>query len=124
VAAVIAPFNFPAMIPFWFMPYALACGNTYIVKPSEKVPLTMQRIFELLDSGGISPRCGESGEWCQRNRGCDPGTSHHSKPSALWALLPWRSYIYSPGLGPWQAGTVPGGRKKSVIVLPDADQEP
>ena len=47
VCAAICPFNFPGMIPFWFMPYALACGNTYIVKPSEKVPLTMQRIFSL-----------------------------------------------------------------------------
>src|SRR6185369_14404466 len=49
VCAIIAPFNFPAMIPFWFLPYAIACGNTVIVKPSERVPLTMQRIFELLD---------------------------------------------------------------------------
>ncbi|MDX1615993.1 MAG: aldehyde dehydrogenase family protein, partial [Candidatus Promineifilaceae bacterium] len=40
VCAVIAPFNFPGMIPFWFLPYALACGNTYLVKPSERVPLT------------------------------------------------------------------------------------
>ncbi len=44
VCAVIAPFNFPGMIPFWSMPYALACGNTYIVKPSERVPLQM-RLF-------------------------------------------------------------------------------
>src|SRR6187455_2889646 len=49
VCAIIAPFNFPAMIPFWFLPYAIACGNTVLVKPSERVPLTMQRIFELLD---------------------------------------------------------------------------
>ena len=46
VAAAICPFNFPGMIPFWFMPYAIACGNTYIVKPSEKVSLTMQKIFQ------------------------------------------------------------------------------
>ena len=46
VCACICPFNFPGMIPFWFMPYALACGNTYIVKPSERVPLTMQRVAE------------------------------------------------------------------------------
>ncbi len=53
VAAVIAPFNFPSMIPFWFMPYALACGNPYLVKPSERVPLTMQRVFQLLDQVGF-----------------------------------------------------------------------
>src|SRR5271166_5885010 len=49
VTAAITPFNFPAMIPFWFLPYAIACGNTFILKPSEKVPLTAQRIFEVLE---------------------------------------------------------------------------
>ena len=53
VCAMIAPFNFPGMIPFWFLPYALACGNTYIIKPSERVPLTMQRIFELIEQAGF-----------------------------------------------------------------------
>ena len=42
VTAAITPFNFPAMIPFWFLPYAIACGNTFILKPSERVPLTAQ----------------------------------------------------------------------------------
>ena len=50
VTAAITPFNFPAMIPFWFLPYAIACGNTFILKPSEKIPLTMQRVFELMES--------------------------------------------------------------------------
>src|SRR4030066_2445731 len=53
VCAIIAPFNFPGMIPFWFLPYALACGNTCLVKPSEKVPLTMQYIFLLLEQAGF-----------------------------------------------------------------------
>ena len=53
VCAAICPFNFPGMIPFWFLPYALACGNTYIIKPSEKVPLTMQKIFNLLSESGF-----------------------------------------------------------------------
>ena len=53
VCAAIAPFNFPGMITSWFMPYAIACGNTYIVKPSEKVPLTMQKIFQLIESAGL-----------------------------------------------------------------------
>ena len=48
VVAAITPFNFPGMIPFWFLPYAIACGNTFILKPSERVPLTMRRAFELL----------------------------------------------------------------------------
>src|SRR5882672_7144452 len=49
VVAAITPFNFPAMIPFWFLPYAIACGNTLVLKPSERVPLTMRRVMELLE---------------------------------------------------------------------------
>ena len=53
VCATIAPFNFPGMIPFWYLPYALACGNTYLIKPSEKVPLTMQLVFRLVEQLGL-----------------------------------------------------------------------
>ncbi|MHC4532698.1 MAG: aldehyde dehydrogenase family protein [Planctomycetota bacterium] len=53
VFAMIAPFNFPAMVPFWFLPYAIATGNTYIVKASEQVPLTMQLITEYIDQTGL-----------------------------------------------------------------------
>ncbi|MDP6778879.1 MAG: CoA-acylating methylmalonate-semialdehyde dehydrogenase [Candidatus Latescibacteria bacterium] len=55
VFGMIAPFNFPAMVPFWFMPYALACGNTYVVKASELVPMTMQLVFEWIDEAGFPP---------------------------------------------------------------------
>src|SRR6185369_993295 len=48
VCAAVAPFNFPAMVPLWFLPFAVVCGNTFVVKPSEQVPLTLSRIFELL----------------------------------------------------------------------------
>ena len=53
VFAMIAPFNFPAMVPFWFLPYAIATGNTYVVKASEQVPLTMQLIAEFIDRTGL-----------------------------------------------------------------------
>ncbi|PIQ92291.1 MAG: methylmalonate-semialdehyde dehydrogenase (CoA acylating) [Parcubacteria group bacterium CG11_big_fil_rev_8_21_14_0_20_39_14] len=53
VFAHIPPFNFPAMISFWYLPYAIACGNSFIVKPSEQCPLTMNRIFELIDKVGF-----------------------------------------------------------------------
>src|SRR5580765_1422964 len=53
VVAIITPFNFPGMIPFWFLPYAIACGNTLVLKPSERVPLTMRRAFELLEQTGL-----------------------------------------------------------------------
>lgn len=50
VFCAITPFNFPAMIPFWFWPFAIACGNTFILKPSERTPLTSQRVGELLET--------------------------------------------------------------------------
>src|SRR5215212_6101090 len=49
VCAAIVPFNFPAMVPFWFLPFAIACGNTFVLKPSEQVPLTQALAFEALD---------------------------------------------------------------------------
>jgi malonate-semialdehyde dehydrogenase (acetylating)/methylmalonate-semialdehyde dehydrogenase len=55
VFTLIAPFNFPAMAPFWFIPYALATGNTYVAKPSEQVPLTMELITEYIDQIGLPP---------------------------------------------------------------------
>src|SRR6476660_376795 len=55
VCAAIVPFNFPAMVPFWFLPFAIACGNTFVLKPSEQVPLTQQIAFEELDGLGLPP---------------------------------------------------------------------
>ncbi len=53
VVAAITPFNFPGMIPFWFLPYAIATGNTFILKPSERVPLTMEYVVGLLEKTGL-----------------------------------------------------------------------
>ncbi|MFC7046792.1 CoA-acylating methylmalonate-semialdehyde dehydrogenase [Halobacteriaceae archaeon GCM10025711] len=53
VFAAITPFNFPAMIPLWFMPYAVATGNAFVLKPSERDPFTAQRIFDLVDEAGF-----------------------------------------------------------------------
>ena len=55
VCAAIVPFNFPAMVPFWFLPFAIACGNSFILKPSEQVPLTQQLAFEMLDRLELPP---------------------------------------------------------------------
>lgn len=55
VFGIIAPFNFPAMVPFWFLPYAVATGNTLVVKASEQVPNTLDRIFALIDEAGFTP---------------------------------------------------------------------
>jgi malonate-semialdehyde dehydrogenase (acetylating)/methylmalonate-semialdehyde dehydrogenase len=55
VFAIIAPYNFPSMVPFWFLPYAIASGNTVVVKPSEQVPFSQHRLFELLHEVGLPP---------------------------------------------------------------------
>ncbi|HJX22940.1 MAG TPA: CoA-acylating methylmalonate-semialdehyde dehydrogenase [Candidatus Bathyarchaeia archaeon] len=55
VFCCVAPFNFPAMVPLWFMPYAVACGDTYVIKPSEQVPLTQNKVLELVDEAGFPP---------------------------------------------------------------------
>ena len=55
VCAGITPFNFPAMVPMWMLPFAIACGNTFVLKPSEKVPLTPTRAIELLHDAGLPP---------------------------------------------------------------------
>jgi malonate-semialdehyde dehydrogenase (acetylating)/methylmalonate-semialdehyde dehydrogenase len=49
VCAAITPFNFPLLVPLWFLPYAIACGNTFILKPSEQTPLTSELLFSILD---------------------------------------------------------------------------
>jgi malonate-semialdehyde dehydrogenase (acetylating)/methylmalonate-semialdehyde dehydrogenase len=112
VAAAIAPFNFPAMIPFWFMPYALACGNTYIVKPSEKVPLTMQRIFELLDQAGFPPGVVNLVNGAKAT--VDAILEHPTiRAVSFVGSSPVAKLHLRSGLGPRQAGAVPGRREKS-----------
>src|SRR4030042_1874497 len=55
VFAAVCPFNFPGMVPFWFWPYAVATGNTFIVKPSEQVPMTTQYMFKMIEEAGFPP---------------------------------------------------------------------
>ena len=87
VVAAITPFNFPAMIPFWFLPYAIACGNTFILKPSEKVPLTMQRVFELVDTIGLPPGVLNLVNGDEDGGGRSAGTSETFARSASWDRL-------------------------------------
>ncbi len=122
VCAAIAPFNFPAMIPFWFMPYAIACGNTYIVKPSEKVPLTMQKIFELLEKTGLP-----TGVVNLVNGGKETVNAilEHPKIKAISFVgsTAVAKYVYSWGSANSKRVQCQGGAKNPIIVLPDADME-
>lgn len=122
VCAVIAPFNFPGMIPFWFMPYALACGNTYIVKPSEKVPMTMQKVFHLLQQAGFP-----SGVINLVNGAKETVDAILDHPAiraiSFVGSTPVAKYIYSRGSANGKRVQAQGGAKNPVIVLPDADME-
>ena len=120
VCAIISPFNFPGMIPFWFLPYALACGNTLVVKPSERVPLTMQRVFELLDSLKLPP-----GVVNLVNGGRDAVNaildSRVIRAVSFVGSSATAQYVYARGAAAGKRVQCQGGAKNPVVVLPDAD---
>ena len=122
VCAVIAPFNFPGMITFWFLPYAIACGNTYIVKPSEKVPLTMQKIFRLLEQTGLP-----EGVVNLVNGGQETVNAilEHPEISAISFVgsTATAKAIYAKAAANGKRVQCQGGAKNPLIVLPDADQQ-
>lgn len=122
VCAIIAPFNFPGMIPFWFLPYALACGNTVIVKPSERVPLTMMKVFELLDSLGLP-----AGVVNLVHGGKEVVDAILEHPTIRAISFVGSSavarHVYSKGAAHGKRVQAQGGAKNPIIVLPDADME-
>ena len=121
VVAAITPFNFPAMIPLWFLPYAVACGNSFILKPSEQDPLASVRIFELIAEHEIFP----------------PGVVNlvHGGHDAVNGLLESDgvdaiSFVGSAKTARYVCGTAVargkrvqalGGAKNAMVVMPDAD---
>ncbi|WNZ46076.1 CoA-acylating methylmalonate-semialdehyde dehydrogenase [Leptolyngbya boryana CZ1] len=120
VTAVITPFNFPGMIPFWFMPYAIACGNTCIIKPSERVPLTMQRIFTLLEQTGL-PK-GVVNLVNGAKEAVDALLDHAAIRSISFVgSTGVAKYVYSRAAANGKRAQCQGGAKNPVIVLPDAD---
>ncbi|HEX3544045.1 MAG TPA: CoA-acylating methylmalonate-semialdehyde dehydrogenase [Candidatus Acidoferrum sp.] len=122
VVAAIVPFNFPAMISFWFLPYAIACGNTFVLKPSERVPLTMRRIFELVEATGL-PR----GVVNLVNGGrevVDALCDHpHVRAISFVGSTPVARHVYARAATSGKRMQCQGGAKNHVIVLPDADME-
>lgn len=120
VVAAIVPFNFPGMIAFWFLPYAIATGNTFIIKPSERVPLTMKRIFELLEQTGLPKGV------VNLVNGGKPVVDaliDHPKVRAISFVgsTPVAKYIYARSGERGKRAQCQGGAKNHVIVLPDAD---
>lgn len=122
VTACITPFNFPSMIVFWFLPYAIATGNSFIVKPSEKVPLTMMKMFELIDQLDI-PK-GLVSLVHGGKESVDAILEHPTiKAISFVGSTPVARYIYSKGTANGKRVQAQGGAKNPVIVLPDADIE-
>jgi malonate-semialdehyde dehydrogenase (acetylating)/methylmalonate-semialdehyde dehydrogenase len=121
VVAAITPFNFPAMIPLWFLPYAIACGNTFILKPSEQDPTPSRRIMELVDAIEEIP----------------PGVVNlvHGARDVVNALLDHEGvdaisfvgsattarYIATRAAENGKRVQALGGAKNSMVVMPDAD---
>src|SRR5882724_3185588 len=120
VVAAIVPFNFPGMIPFWFLPYAIATGNTFVLKPSERVPLTMKRAFELMENIGLP-----KGVVNLVNGGKSAVNAllDHPKVRAVSFVgsTPVARYVYARAGEHGKRAQCQGGAKNHVIVLPDAD---
>ena len=122
VGACIAPFNFPVMIAFWFMPYAVACGNTYIVKPSEKVPGTMTRIFELFEELKLPQ--GVLNLVHGGKETVDAILKHPDIPAISFVgSTRVAKYIYQTGVANGKRIQAQGGAKNPVVVMPDADHD-
>lgn len=120
VAAIICPFNFPGMIPFWYLPYALACGNTVIVKPSERCPITLQKVFRLLDQVGFP-----KGAVNLVNGGVDTVNALLDHPAIAAVTFvgstPVARHVYSRASANGKRVQAQGGAKNPIIILPDAD---
>ena len=122
VVAAITPFNFPAMIPFWFLPYAIACGNTLVLKPSERVPLTMNRAVELIEKTGLP-----KGVVNLVNGGREvvDALCDHPQVRAVSFVgsTPVAKHVYARAAASGKRMQCQGGAKNHVIVLPDADMD-
>ncbi len=119
VCAAIVPFNFPAMVPFWFLPFAIACGNTFVLKPSEQVPLTQQIAFEVLDSLDLP-----AGVVNLVNGGRDvvEGILEHPGIDAVSFVgsAPVARIVYERAAATGKRVQALGGAKNHMVVMPDA----
>ena len=122
VVAAITPFNFPVMIPLWFLPYAIATGNTAVLKPSDRVPFAAARLMELFEQTGLP-----AGVVNLVNGGkvAVDGILDHPLVRAVSVVgsTPVARYVYARGSGNGKRVQCQGGAKNHVVVLPDADQE-
>src|SRR3954471_20536104 len=120
VCVGITPFNFPAMVPMWMFPLALACGNTFVLKPSEKVPLTALLIIELLEKAGL-PK-GVLNVVPGGRESVDALLTHPKvKAISFVGSSPVGKHIYETGTRHGKRVQANGGAKNYIVVMPDAD---
>ena len=122
VVAGITPFNFPAMVPLWMMPLAIACGNTFILKPSEKVPATANALAEIFEEAGLPKGVlnvvhgeRETVEGILSHEGIDACAFVGSTPIA--------QSVYQQGTAAGKRVLALGGAKNHVVLVPDADRD-
>jgi malonate-semialdehyde dehydrogenase (acetylating)/methylmalonate-semialdehyde dehydrogenase len=122
VFAAITPFNFPPMVPLWFLPYAIATGNTFLLKPSEQVPLTQRRIFELIQQTGLP-----KGVVNLVNGGKDVVESICAHPDIAGVSFVGSSHVakivYRRCGETGKRVQSLGGAKNFIVIMPDADME-
>jgi malonate-semialdehyde dehydrogenase (acetylating)/methylmalonate-semialdehyde dehydrogenase len=120
VCVGITPFNFPAMVPLWMFPLALACGNTFVLKPSEKVPLTVLILAELLQKAGLPKGVMNV---VHGGRECVDALLTHPKVKAISFVgsTPVARHIYETGTRNGKRVQANGGAKNYIVIMPDAD---
>jgi malonate-semialdehyde dehydrogenase (acetylating)/methylmalonate-semialdehyde dehydrogenase len=122
VCVGITPFNFPAMVPLWMYPTAIVCGNTFVLKPSEKVPLTAIKIAKLLEQAGLPKGVLNV---VHGGRQCVDALLTHPKVKAISFVgsTPIAKYIFEVGTKHGKRVQSNGGAKNFVFLMPDADVE-
>ncbi|MCX6443615.1 MAG: CoA-acylating methylmalonate-semialdehyde dehydrogenase [Actinobacteria bacterium] len=120
--AIISPFNFPAMVPMWFFPVAIACGNTVVVKPSEKDPSAAMFMAQLWKEAGLPD--GVFNVVHGDKESVDALLTHPGiKSISFVGSTPIARYVYETGTKAGKRVQALGGAKNHMIVLPDADLE-
>src|SRR5215813_6970863 len=120
VAAVISPFNFPAMVPLWFVPIALAAGNAVVLKPSEKDPSASVKLAEWFGEAGLPE--GVFNVVHGDKEAVDALLDHHDvKSISFVGSTPIARYVYERGTAAGKRVQALGGAKNHMVVLPDAD---
>src|SRR3989442_2185916 len=122
VCAGITPFNFPAMVPMWMFPMALACGNTFILKPSEKDPSASVRMAERLKEAGMPDGVRNI---VHGDKDAVDAILHHPEIKAVSFVgsTPIARYVYSTAAAHGKRVQALGGAKNHAVVLPDSDLE-